>query len=116
MMTELSFLIELLLNHDLPKVTKDLVADRIRTVEQNFVTPPSRPIDIPLHFNQTGIPQASSTLANMMKHGDTSTAVVPVEQIAQTPAAAAGMINRQAQMNAALAGNAPMKTRVFKNG
>lgn len=38
-MSELSFLIELLLNHDLQKVTKDLVAERIKEVEASLIAP-----------------------------------------------------------------------------
>jgi len=39
-MTELTFLIELLLNHDLPKATKDLVATRIKEVEEKLISAP----------------------------------------------------------------------------
>ncbi len=66
-MTELSFLIELLLNHDLPKATKDLIAQRIKEVEQNLTShtvnyKPSA-IMIPNPANQ-----AVSTLQAMARH------------------------------------------------
>ncbi len=74
-MTELSFLIELLLNHELKKETKDLIAGRIKEVEQNL-TPmrPSLPVNNPfISLGQTlGAPvQAASTLAAMQRHGAT---------------------------------------------
>lgn len=40
MVTELQFLIDLLLNHKLPKATKDLVAKRIGEVETGLIPPP----------------------------------------------------------------------------
>lgn len=39
-MTELQFLIDLLLNHKLPRGTKKLVADRISVVENGLIPPP----------------------------------------------------------------------------
>lgn len=38
-MTELTFLIELLLHHELPAATKDLIAERIKEVEGVLVSP-----------------------------------------------------------------------------
>lgn len=38
-MTELSFLLELLLNHKLPKATRDALAARIKEVEASFAKP-----------------------------------------------------------------------------
>lgn len=111
-MTELSFLIELLLNHDLPKETKDLIATRIRDVEQDI----RKPLDI-LHgrtanpYVSNGAPkQAASTLAAMARHGDLPVIPAvelppipqaPIEQIAQTPAAAAALIARNEAINKA---------------
>lgn len=40
-MTELSFLLELLLNHKLPKKTKDAVAERIKVVENGIIPQPT---------------------------------------------------------------------------
>lgn len=108
-MTELSFLIELLLNHELSKPTKDLIAARIKEVESKLsprapepVTwrpPPGQPM------------QAPSTLALMAKHGDVPVThvpemppVEPVTQIAQTPATAAAMNARHEAISSAISG------------
>jgi hypothetical protein len=70
-MTELSFLIELLLNHDLPKATKDLIASRIKEVEQTLT---ATRIPFVATSQVQNVPpklqQAASTLAAMAKHGD----------------------------------------------
>lgn len=97
-LSELSYLIELLLNHDLPKATKDSVASRIRDVEGKLTQPQFRVPNIHPgpHIAPT---QAASTLALMAKHGDlpvlTPTPIMPpiepVTQVAQTPATAAAM-------------------------
>lgn len=42
-MTELTFLIELLLNHKLPKPTKDAISERIREIEVNARVPEFKP-------------------------------------------------------------------------
>lgn len=113
-MTELSFLIELLLNHDLPKPTKDLIAERIKEVEQGITSSP-RPREVPLHFNNVGPQQAASTLKAMAKHGDIPPIVmteippvVPVEQVAQTPMAAAAVNHRNTLINKAVNQNREM--------
>lgn len=89
-MTELSFLIELLLNHDLKKETKDAVAARIREVEEALV-----PHRVPTIFSGNPYPstsgcavvpaskQAPSTLALMAKHGDIPP--VPTQPLAPPP-------------------------------
>ncbi len=111
-MTELSFLIELLLNHKLPKLTKDAIAMRIKDVEAamnpngTVVYTPSSPIPVPINS-----PQAASTLALMAKHGDIPNVEVQAPQkpetvavIAHTPAAQAAMQSRQEAISAALSG------------
>ena len=111
-MTELSFLVELLLNHKLPKVTKDLVASRIKEVEQSFGQRP-QPYVQAVRPNPTG--QAASTLAAMERHANSTglsgvTAShhveAPLEQgvMVSTPAAAAAVASRQQAINAALSG------------
>jgi hypothetical protein len=111
-MSELSFLIELLLNHDLQKVTKDLVASRIKEVEAAITSKP-QPF-YPTTFTAATIPmpqQAPSTLALMAKHGDLPPVptpvmppIEPVAQIAQTAATAAAMNSRHAAIAASIAG------------
>lgn len=69
-MTELSFLIDLLLNHELSKETKSLIASRIKDVEQNLTQPRVATTGFISHMPLVGPPQAASTLALMAKHGD----------------------------------------------
>ena len=101
-MTELSFLIEILLNHDLPKDTKALIATRIKEVEEKLNKPAT------ISYNTSGfVTQAPSTLARMAMHGDSSSPIpippeaqsVAVDMIAQTPMAAAAMQQRQLVMD-----------------
>lgn len=116
--TELTFLVDLLLHHDLPKETKDVVAARIGVVESNLqyhLSIMQKPKEVPLHFNNTGPRQAASTLALMQKHGDIAPvmmpeipAIVPVEHVAQTPQAAAGVNHRNNLINKAVNQNRDM--------
>ncbi len=106
--SELSFLIELLLNHDVPKTTKDLIASRIKEVEVNLTLNQVRPQVVQPQAIH-GVPQAASTLALMAKHGDIAPVpmpemppIVPVEQIAQTPATAQAMSARANAIAASL--------------
>lgn len=98
-MTELSFLIELLLNHKLPKATKDLIAERVKEVEGNRTAPP-RPIIPPI---TGGVPQAASTIAAFAREG-LPLEPAPVTQIAQTPAAAAALVSRESAIADAMKG------------
>lgn len=107
-MTELTFLIDLLLNHDLTKPTKDAIAMRIKDVEEQLTTHPQTKFGpIPAVVQK----QAPSTLALMAKHGDIPDIpkvemppVVPVEQIAQTPATQAALAARNQMINGAISG------------
>lgn len=121
-MTELSFLIDLLLNHDLKKETKDAVAMRIKDVEEQLVKSSFLPRPMPSPYqlgtiaNADGfiheMKQAPSTLALMAKHGDippqpipqAAPAPPPVKEIAQTAETVAAMQARQESINAALSG------------
>lgn len=85
-MTELSFLIELLLNHELPKETKKLIADRIKEVERNLTPIANMPGNVQMFSGTPKLPpmpvqnmQAPSTLALMAKHGDIPASAVPPE-------------------------------------
>ncbi len=107
-MTELSFLIELLLNHDLPKATKDLLADRIKEVEYRISENPiHKPISVSQPIHNTGPKQAPSTLANMAKQEGITfvpppeVVLPPVTQIAQTPATAEALNYRNNLLNKA---------------
>jgi hypothetical protein len=120
-MTELGFLIELLLNHELSKPTKDLIASRIREVEVKIKD------DYPVYTGSINNPnfgarppavqQAPSTIAAMIKHGDLPDNIKvtpkehlqPVAIIAQTPAAMAGLEHRNKAISDALSGKVDKK-------
>lgn len=126
-MTELSFLLDLLLNHKLPKVTRDAVATRIKEVETRMTLSPVaqtvRQMPLP-NIPPALVGQAPSTIAAMIRHqqqtGTTDPTIAIMEEtvaaakemaepktvaiIAQTPAAAQAMAQRQAAINIALSG------------
>lgn len=112
-MTELTFLLDLLLNHKLPKPTKDAIARRIKDVEVQLQAPsigrmlPHTQVTqtastVPAHL----VGQAPSTIAAMMKHPDLAAALepAPVTVIAQTPAAQAAMNARNEALASAMSG------------
>lgn len=111
-MTELSFLIELLLNHDLPKATKDLIALRIKEVEVKLTSHTVTYSPTPPIVLTNGPKQAPSTLAAMARHDGTIVSLpivnepppVPVEVIAQTPQTAAAMNSRNQAIADAISG------------
>ncbi len=94
-MTELSFLLELLLNHKLPKATREAVTIRIKDVEASLSI--SRPLaQVQAYPAVTIAPQSPSTMAAMARNGFQEVPkAIPIEQIAQTPAAAAALASRQ---------------------
>lgn len=112
-MNELSFLVDLFLNHKLPAATRRLIGDRIKEIGDRPVdNVPRETIRIatkPLPATAQG--QSASTIANMMKHGD-----IPVPEseppqvhepvqpaiVAQTPATIAAMQSRQAAIGASI--------------
>jgi hypothetical protein len=82
MISELSFLIDLFMNHKLPRATKELIAQRIKEVEERLVVhPASKPVtySTPAIHKPNEIPQP--------------------EVIAHTPAAAAAIAHREAIMS-----------------
>lgn len=97
-MSELSFLIELLLNHELQKETKDLIAARIKEVEERFNLANVTRVTLP----QSGYMQLSNAVNDILP-----------EHMAQTPAAAKALQERQQMIRTALAGKAPPKNRAF---
>lgn len=103
-MTELGFLLELFLNPKLPRGIKTLVAERIKIVENNgggFRAP------APSVIRGVGDPrtlQAASTQAILDRNPDLAAVVVPVEHIAQTPAAVAAINSRQQAITQGMSG------------
>jgi hypothetical protein len=87
-MTELSFLLELLLNHKLPGDTKKLIHERINEVSSAVIAPSQAPPEPRLPSSQFKIKPMEPLN-------------VPVDQIAQTPAAQAALELRQQMINQA---------------
>lgn len=127
-MTELSFLVELLLNHKIQKNTKDLIAARIKEVEQEMsVRPPLSQMQMAQNRALLStIPpamanQSPSTIAAMMRHNGVQAAdpmpemppipePQPVAIIAQTPAAVAAMNSRAQAIAASINGKTDKAT------
>lgn len=128
-MTELSFLIDLLLNEKLSKPVKDKIAGRIREIEATPREWTAQPAGMRPHpMNPAAIPahlagQSASTIANFMKHNPTAVDVTPQPPAAQietpadpneapaqpaavvaSPQAAHAMAARQAAINLAISG------------
>ena len=74
-MTELTFLLDLLLNHKLPLATKNLIKDRIGVIEAQMATTPKTIVQQPITQMQ---------------------APTPVVAVAQTPQAAEALARRAA--------------------
>jgi hypothetical protein len=71
-MTELQFLLDLLLNHKLTKDTKKLITERIGQVEQKY-TQPTKPVA----QIRSPLAQSPSTQALLEKHGLMDQGAVP---------------------------------------
>jgi hypothetical protein len=99
-MTELSFLLELLLNHKLPKITKDLISTRIKEVEQelNCTKVAYRTIPDPSTTPDSPFSTTKKTGLNVVEHQ------VPIDQVAQTPQAAQALASRQQAIQEAISG------------
>lgn len=97
-MTELSFLLELLLDHDLQKETQKLIRERIKEIEQPRAQ--SRPI-------QTGqAPSMQRAVAEMEQDQaiQANFAQMPPQPVPQSPAVAQAMAHRQALVAQAISG------------
>lgn len=103
-MTELSFLVDLLLNHKLPVATRRAVAERIKEVERYFL--PSNTAS--KQYSASASNQAPSTQRILERNPDLFVApppvMPPVEQVAQTPATAAAMNSRNQAISDSLSG------------
>lgn len=97
-MTELSFLIDLLLNHKLPKATRDAVAERIRDVEVAAPVRPHMPV----------IPQALSSRDVAARHPEV--APEPVAVVAQNATTQAALASRQQAIAESMAGKVDKTT------
>ncbi len=115
-MSELSFLIDLLLNHKIPKKTKDAIQSRIKEIE---VQPPQRPMayqqQMVQHpqrtFDSRGVGQAPSMQAKIdtmeaekeaIARGDIPPQTIPVGPPPSSAAAAQALALRQQVIQGAL--------------
>jgi hypothetical protein len=122
-MTELSFLVELLLNHKLQKSTKDIIAARLKEVEEGYgqrgaYVAPVKAQPIPPAL----VGQAPSTIAAMMRHASVETDQLPIPMkasqddplpvavVAQTAATMAAMNSRQQAIGESMAGKVDKTT------
>ena len=114
-MTELSFLLDLLLNDETPLPIKKILKDRIKEVESNLSGNSAKVPFIPLVRsplpNPTGVPQSASTLAALARQAsEEPQESTPAEVVAHTAAAAIAMQDRQAAISAQVSGK-PEKGR-----
>jgi hypothetical protein len=100
-MTELSYLIDLLLNHKLPKATKDSVAKRIQEIQEVY-----KPHQVARPLSPGGVQQAPSTQAILDRNPD----LIPVENIAQTVAASQALASRESAIAASMSGTVDKTT------
>lgn len=103
-MTELSFLLELLLTHKLAKGTKEAITNRIKEIEQSFrpvVLEPGQRLVQPQRPPRTAQSPSTQRILDEMAQEQ---APVPVEQVAQSPVAAMAMAARQEAINIAISG------------
>jgi cell division septation protein DedD len=126
--TELTFLISLLLEHKLPKPTKDAIAVRIKEVNSasipQFHVTPARSLEI-LHQRPPKTAQSASTQkildeieaekaafaagvvvpeSEIVNDLPRVTPPQPIQQIAQTPAAVQALLSRQESIRIATSG------------
>lgn len=101
-MTELSFLIDLLLNEKLSKSVKDKISVRVKEVEETIhVAPPVRAQQsLPPPRVINGAVQSPSTVAAMERQADGY--APPINVVVASPAAAQAMMNRNAALNEAI--------------
>lgn len=108
-MTELSFLIDLLLNHKLPKATQTAIKERIQEVESQYAKP-SMPFPARLSVIQGQAPSMAAAIASMEaeKMGEVPLPVVPIVAInhqgATTPTAARALMDRNKKIVQAISG------------
>lgn len=113
MTSELSFLLDLLLNQRMPLTTKELIVERIKVVESNLSLSSMSMGRAPISAHGASPIQAPSTLAAMARHGDYTVIpppemppipITPVAVIAQTAPAVAAMNARNQAISESLSG------------
>lgn len=127
-MSELSFLLELLLNHKLPKATKEVVVGRIKEIEASPVNRPNPWLAVAAQAQKPPKTAQSQSTQRILDEMANEGMVMPIEpqhftakdqlnvmvgsgeqasiptQIAQTPAAAAALAQRNEAIRIAVSG------------
>ncbi len=98
-MGELSFLLEILLNHKLGKPTKDLIAARIRELEERTAPPIMQP-------NVLIRPQTNNSIAARIKELE-----IPIDPAQQNSAVQQALTQRQAAMTGGATGGSIFKVK-----
>lgn len=106
-MTELSFLLDLLLNHKLPRPTKEAITERIKEIEMRQVQA-SMPRTMAARAPTNQSPSTQRILDEMAAEGQAGVPIaampVDVSHVGQTPAAAAALQRRQEAIAIAVSG------------
>lgn len=97
MNTELSFLMDLFLDEELPKGIKVKIKDRIREVEESFKAPQQaiQPAFAPLQSENTVIAKQQPSMQRLMANNPD---LIPKPPVPVTPAAAQALAYRQSLM------------------
>lgn len=114
-MTELGFLIDLLLNHKLPLSTKTAITTRLKAVEEELQSRPKQMSSMSINGIPTPISpivaaQAPSMQAIMARNPDLIAPSAPVAVVAQTPAAMAAMASREQAISESMMGKTNKET------
>lgn len=100
MKSELSFLIDLVLEDDLPAKFKKQCKDRIREVEKNYTTQPQQ--SVPRGTKALAIPIVASQSPSMQRLMAENPDLIPRPPVPVTAQAAQALAQRQALINGAL--------------
>lgn len=105
MKSELSFLLELVLDEQIPQPVKTRLVTRIREVEKNYLLPP-QPQQIVSRGTKAQItsPVIASQSPSMQRIMESNPDLIPKPPIPTNPQAASALMDRQAKINAAISG------------
>lgn len=113
-MSELSFLIELLLNDLVPKEIKIIISNRIKEVEVKYNQPAINvPPAKPIQYNPVTSIQSPST-QTALERQQASVDVIPTSPIIASPAAVQALEARRQAMQEAFNGPKPGQTSPTK--
>ncbi len=111
-MTELDFLIDILLNHKLPKATKDLVAERIKEVGARAELAPRRMtaptkqeiFDRSRIVDQVSYGEVPGMIDPIIGPTAVTTPYIPLQEIAKTQMAASAIASREQAIAESISG------------